>query len=225
MWISLRLAHLKICYDYPMPPLDTPGETPRDPVHIADENAISIEQALGIAQQENVPLGKSTLQRWALAWKDQHSHSPVKSILWIVRGTKSYRLDREDFKAWIFEQKQNLRPNETLRGPDGPQETSPDPARPLETSRDSERSTHQSENETGVIRELRDELMQHKIDLEVRKQLLNQARDEIDKVRSHTEDLLRENGELQFQVRQLTAAKDYERLDGPQAPEPQHQPQ
>jgi hypothetical protein len=33
----------------------------------------------------------------------------------------TYRLDREDFKAWLFERKQNLRPGETLRDREGSQ--------------------------------------------------------------------------------------------------------
>jgi hypothetical protein len=46
-----------------------PHEVPQGPIHISEENAISIDQALEIAQAENVPLAKSTLQRWALKWK------------------------------------------------------------------------------------------------------------------------------------------------------------
>ena len=51
---------------------------------------------------------------------------------------------------------------------------------------------------------LRDENMQLKIDVEVRKQLLNQAAGEINRQRDHIEKLLRENGGLQSQVLQLS---------------------
>src|SRR5437016_3892390 len=131
-----------------MPPPETPTEAPRDPIHIVEENAISLEEALKIARAENVPLGKSTLQRWALKWKGQHALSPVKSVLWVSNDTKTYFLDLEDFKAWIFDRKQNMRPNETLRDPEGPGEASQDLKRPSEASRDPERSPPGEERDT-----------------------------------------------------------------------------
>lgn len=192
-----------------------PQETPRDPLHISEENAITIEQALQIARAENVSLGKSTLQRWALAWKEKHDKSPVKSVLWIGNDIKTYQLDREDFKVWLFERKQNMRPHEVLQGPPGSQETLQDPKRPRETSAHNTKHSDQSEDDSEIVRKLRDDNMQLKIDVEVRKQLLNQARDEIDRIRHHTENLLRENGELQFQVRQLSEGKMHEQLGSP----------
>jgi hypothetical protein len=170
-----------------------------------------------MARAESVPVGLSTLQRWAFKWKELHVQSPVKSVLWIAGNTKTYFLDREDFRVWLFEKKQNLRPSETLRDPEGPPEVPQDLKRPQETSEDSVRP--QRQDDENIILKLRDDNMNLKIDLEVRKQLLNQARDEIERVRSHTENLLRENGELQFQVRQLAGAKEHERLEPPTSQE------
>jgi hypothetical protein len=201
-----------------------PHETPRDPIHISQENGISIQEALEIAEAENVPLGKSTLQRWALTWEQQHAQSPVKCVAWIVTGTKTYVLDREEFRAWLFERKQNMRPNETVRDPAGSHEVSQDPARPRqasgdpmrprETSQDSERSSLQREESEELI-ELRKKVMNLTIDLEVRKQLLERASTEIDRERSRSENVLRENGALQYQLRQLGPGRVHEQVDEP----------
>ena len=66
-----------------------------------------------------------------------------------------------------------------------------------------------------ALQKLRDENMQLKIDVEVRKQLLNQAAGEITRQRDHIEGLLRENGALQSQVLQLSAPPKQDRLDLP----------
>ena len=60
--------------------------------------------------------------------------------------------------------------------------------------------------------------MQLKIDVEVRKQLLNQAAGEITRQRDHIEGLLRENGALQSRVLQLSAPANQDRLDLPPPP-------
>src|ERR1700674_3332298 len=94
-----------------------PDETPRDPIEIRQDAAISIQEALIIADDQSFPIGKSTLQRWAKAWDEQGTASPVKSLLVTTRKGKVYHLDREDFKVWMFDQKQNLIPGEVLRDP------------------------------------------------------------------------------------------------------------
>src|ERR1700694_264906 len=102
-----------------MPPQEAnrPDETPRDAVEIRQDAAITIQEALIIAVEQSFPIGKSTLQRWAKAWADRGATSPVKSVLVTNRVGSAYRLDREDFKAWLFDQKQNMKPGEILRGP------------------------------------------------------------------------------------------------------------
>ena len=169
------------------------------------------------------PVGKSTLQRWAKTWGALGTASPVKSILVTTRTGAAYRVDRDDFTAWLIEQKQNMRPGERLkdpvisqetsRGPEMSRKTSQDPERHHETSRDPSGSQGNSRARTHTFSNgvelddgssLRDENMQMKIDVEVRKQLLNQAAGEINRQRDQIEKLLRENGGLQSQVLQLS---------------------
>ena len=59
--------------------------------------------------------------------------------------------------------------------------------------------------EPDLTATIRDENMQLKIDVEVRKQLLNQAAGEINRQRNQIEKLLRENGGLQTQLLQIAA--------------------
>ena len=160
-----------------MPPQDpsTPHEAPRDTVEILQDNAIGVQDALLIAAETQFPLGKSTLQRWSKTCADFGSASPVKSILVTNRYGSTYRLDRDDFKSWVFEQKQNMRPGETLGDPLMSRETPQDIKRPHQTSRDFERQQEAGPAEAPDESKLRDENMQLKIDVEVRKQLLNQA--------------------------------------------------
>ena len=81
---------------------------------------------------------------------------------------------------------------------------------------------------TDASQKLREENMQLKIDVEVRKQLLNQAAGEITRQRDHIEGLLRENGALQSRVLQLSAPASQDRQDLPppaeriQEPETNH---
>ena len=202
-----------------MPPQEENGsaETSRDPIEIRQDAAINIQDALIIATEQSFPIGKSTLQRWAKVWADRGAASPVKSLLVTTRAGSTYRLDREDFKAWIFDQKQNVRPDEISRGPMKSDETPRDTARSHQTSRDFERpreTSHESQN-FDAVQTLRDENMQLKIDVEVRKQLLNQAAGEITRQRDHIEGLLRENGGLQIRVLQLSAPADPDKTELP----------
>ena len=99
-------------------------------------------------------------------------------------------------------------------------ETPRDTTRSQQTSRDFERpheTTHELQN-TDAVQKLRDENMQLKIDVEVRKQLLNQAAGEITRQRDHIEGLLRENGGLQARVLQLAAPAQQDRQELPPAP-------
>ena len=106
-------------------------ETPKDPVALRQDAAITIQDALALASNENFPIGKSTIQRWAKTWSDQGSASPVKCVLVTTRVGASYQLDRDDFLSWLIEQKQNMRPGRVLQDP-----MRPDLARPCEIFRD-----------------------------------------------------------------------------------------
>ena len=70
-------------------------------------------------------MGKSTLQRRAKAWRDMGHAAPVKSVLvTLPQAGDRYRIDRDDFLAWIFDCKSNLAPHETsadlARSPEAP---------------------------------------------------------------------------------------------------------
>jgi hypothetical protein len=192
-----------------MPPQDAnrSDETSRDAVEIRQDAAITIQEALIIAAEQSFPIGKSTLQRWAKVWADRGAASSVKSVLVTNRAGSFYRLDRDDFKAWLFDQKQNMREGDVLRDPTMSHETSRDTERPRETLN--------ADMNTDATQKLRDENMQLKIDVEVRKQLLNQAASEITRQRDHIEGLLRENGALQSRVLQLSAPASQDRQDLP----------
>src|SRR3990172_13356226 len=107
-----------------MPPQDTDrsDETSRDEIEIRQDAAITIQEALIIAAEQSFSTGKSTLPRWAKVWAERRAASSVKSVLVTNRAGSFYRLDRDDFKAWLFDQKQNMRPGETLRAPMMPHE-------------------------------------------------------------------------------------------------------
>src|ERR1700674_1617494 len=121
-----------------MPPQDTnrSDETSRDAIEIRQDAAITIQEALIIASEQSFPIGKSTVQRWAKAWADRGAASSVKSVLVTNRAGSFYRLDRDDFKAWLFDQQQNMRDGEILRDPTMSHETPRDTARPQQTPRD-----------------------------------------------------------------------------------------
>lgn len=220
--ISDRCRHSG-CYDDLMPPQDAsrPDEIPREAVEIRQDAAITIQDALLIAAEQACPIGKSTLQRWAKVWAERGAASAVKSVLVTNRAGSFYRIDREDFKAWLFDQTQNMRPGEAPRDPAMSHETSRDTARPQQTSRGAERPHEASGADlySDAMQTMRDENMQLRIDVEVRKQLLNQAAGEITRQRDHIEGLLRENGALQSRVLQLSAPARQERQDLPPAAE------
>ena len=94
---------------------------------------------------------------------------------------------------------------ETSQDPERHREAPRDPSGSQATSRDRPRaySNGAEQDDQGSL--LRDENMQLKIDVEVRKQLLNQAAGEINRQRDQIEILLRENGGLQSQVLLLAA--------------------
>jgi hypothetical protein len=116
------------------------------------------------------------------------------------------------------------RPSKTSQNPMRSPETPRDPVRPQETSRGPDGSYQREvpkneehemllkrvkelEHKTQQLEEdnlqLEDENLQLKIDIGVRRELIKQARDEIDRTRVATNTLLRENGALEFQIRQL----------------------
>jgi len=182
-------------------------ETRQDPIEIRQDASITIQEALIIAAEEQFPIGKSTLQRWAKSWGDKGAASSVKAVLVTTRAGASYRLDRDDFNAWIFEQKQNVGSGETLRDPERSHETPRDPVRSHETSEDPVRSHETSRDANESESKLRDENFNLRIDIEVRKQLLTRAGEEVTRQRDQIEALLRENGGLQTQVLQLSAPR------------------
>ena len=108
-----------------------------------------------------------------------------------------YKLSRDDFEAWVFEQKQNDKSRETPQDLKRSQEVLQDLPRSREISRDAE--------DNNRIKELENENMQLKIDVGVRKQLLEQAKGEMERLNSLTINLARENGSLQYQIHQLAA--------------------
>lgn len=95
--------------------------------------------------------------------------------------------------------------------------------RPQEASRDAARSrqphapVNNEENEKQLerLRQLEDENLQLKIDIGVRRELIKQAREELDRVRSTADGLLRENGALEFQIRQLAAPSQPKTIEPP----------
>src|SRR3989337_4282180 len=105
-----------------MPSQDANGsaETSRDAVEIRQDAAITIQEALIIAAEQSFPIGKSTLQRWAKVWAEHGAASSVKSVLVTNRAGSFYRLARDDFKAWLFDQQQKMPNGEALRAPGQP---------------------------------------------------------------------------------------------------------
>ena len=191
-----------------MPPPDLAGspETPQDPIEIRDEDAITIHQALAFAHEQSFQLGKSTLQRWTKYWKE-HPRGAVRCVLVDTSAGRFYKLSRDDFEAWVFEQKQNDKSRETPRDLKRPQEVLQDLPRPREISRDAE--------DNNRIKELENENMQLKIDVGVRKQLLEQAKGEMERLNSLTINLARENGSLQYQIHQLAAPAPKREAEAP----------
>ena len=192
--------------------LPSSHETQRESVEIPQDNAITIQDAVLLAANENFSIGKSTIQRWAKSWYDRGTTSPVKCILVSTRTGTFYRLDRDDFTSWLIEQKNNVRPGKVLQDPERPHETPKDPERSQQTSRDPVRSSetsrdfHEAESsDQGQVGKLREEIMNLKIDIGIRKELVNQAAGEINRLRQQTESLLVEKGALQFQLLQLAA--------------------
>jgi len=192
-------------------PQPTPShEAPRDPVEIRDDDAITIHQALTIATERAFLLGKSTLQRWAKYWHDHPTaKGAVRSILVDTREGAFYKLSREDFEVWVFDQQQNARSRENPEDPVRPSKTSQGPARSNEIQRGfaepQEASSDSKLSAEGKYRteELEKENFNLKVDLAARKQLLDMAREELTAIRSEHHNALREIGGLQFQIRQL----------------------
>ena len=183
------------------PDLPPPHGPSPNPVEIRDDDAITIDDALLIASP--YPLGKSTLQKWAKFWRENPGGA-VKSVLVDTSAGRIYKLSREDFKAWVFDQQQNNKSREAPQGLIRPSKTSQDLERPDEVSREAVEDAKRKEQEKEKrIKELENENLQLKIDLGVRKQLLERVKEEFDDIRSAANNLLRENGALQYQIRQL----------------------
>ena len=225
-------------------------EVSQDSVEIRHEDAITINDALVLAAQISFTIGRSTLQRWAKVWHELAGASQVKCVLVTTRAGSIYKLDRQDFEAWVLEQKENDRSQEIPQGLERPSETSQNPMRSSETSRDPvrhqetlkgpEASHHREvpkneENETLLKRvkeledkyqqlkdenrELGDENLQLKIDIGVRRELIKQAKEEIDRTREANSMLLRENGALEFQIRQLPISSRPTEIGAPSIPD------
>ena len=120
------------------PDLAQSNGTSPTPVEIPSDRAIDIQEALSLATQEHYPIGKSTLQRRAMYWKELGAASPVKSVLVYASGISQpgYRMDREDFLSWILQQKSMSKSPEASPDATRPLETPSDLMRPIETSPD-----------------------------------------------------------------------------------------
>lgn len=196
-----------------MPPaadLPEPRHTSPHPIEIAEADAIAIPEALAIAEQQGFALGKSTLQRWAKYWYEHQTEAPVRCVLVTTNAGMHYKISRDDFDAWVFDQKQNNKSREVSQDLLRPHETPRDPMRPLEVSRDRLRphtaahgaQTSQSEfneplGDEDERKQLRDQNMQLRIDVEVRNQLLSRAREELTEHRKYIENNMRQIGALQ----------------------------
>ncbi len=173
-------------------------------VRIAEANAITVAEALSLAQQTGVPIGKSTLQRWAKLWAET-PYSTVKAVLQVTRTGRHYEIYRDDYESWLLEQAEN-------------QQTPPDPVRPdkilpdlggsHEVPEDLGRSHGASEEDTALasrVAELETENLQLQIDVGVRRELVNRAKVEMDALHARLQETVKENGALEFQLRQLAA--------------------
>jgi len=206
-------------------------ETSQDLVEIRQEDAITVVEALTITESIPFSIGKSTLQRWAKVWSDQAKASPVKSVLVTNRDGSSYRLSRSDFEAWVIEQSQNKKPRETPEDLVRSHETSQDLARHQQISQDLMRprdvpTRFKSELEGDQLlqriqeledqkKKLEEDNLHLKIDVGVRKELINRAKEEMTRIRNMTDDLLRENGALGYQIRQLAPPANKISIDAP----------
>ena len=109
-------------------------------ITIPQAHAILLADALMIARDNGVPLGKSTLQRWAKVWAETLD-APVKAVLQVTRDGRHYEIDRDDFEAWLLQQAENQQASRDLARP---AETSQDPIRPQETPQGPVRSQEAS---------------------------------------------------------------------------------
>ncbi len=177
-----------------------------------------------LAQAIGYPVGKSTLQRWARHWSDTGAASPVKCILVTNRLGVAYRIDKSDFEAWVLEQQANQQSHETPPDPARPRDVSQDFERPHETRQDperrhetSQRAEQESDDRVAALEQenadLKTENMNLKIDIGVRKGLLDRAWTQLKEISTEANNLLRENGALQYQIRQIAAPADSARPD------------
>ena len=200
-WYDDEMDHLSSVPHQPMP-----QETSQDIVQVTipEANAIKLAEALMIARKNNVAIGKSTLQRWAKVWAAT-ADSPVKAVLQVTRDGRHYEIDRDDFEAWLLQEAEN-RP--TLPNLAEPDETPQDLERPHKTQRDPVRPSEASDDHTALaarVSELETENLQLKIDVGVRRELINQAKEEMDALQRHLHETLKENGALNYQLKQLPA--------------------
>ena len=191
-----------------------PPETPRDPtrpletsqdivqVTIPEANAIKLSEALLIAQGNNIPIGKSTLQRWAKVWAET-ADTPVKAVLQVTRDGRHYEVDRDDFEAWLLQEAENKpaptnlpRPHETPQDLPRPDQTSQDPVRPTDTSDDRGALLDR-------VSKLEKENLQLKIDVGVRHELIDKAQTEMNALRTELREMWTKNGALKQQLLQL----------------------
>src|SRR5262245_26775093 len=111
-------------YDTCMDPADLTPPQEASLVEIRAENEITLREAVTVSEELSFPLGLSTLQRWAIIWRQLGSVSPVKALLVTTRTGKEYKLDREDFTAWALKEKENKPPREASEGLKKPHEAS-----------------------------------------------------------------------------------------------------
>ena len=211
--------------DHNLPPLLASPETPRGEVEIKQGDAITVNEALALAQQETFPIGKSTLQRWAKIWSELGTSAPVKCVLITNRQGSVYKLDRSDFLAWVFDEKENDRSRQTPSDFIRPKETLGDPERYQETSEDlPEISEKQAELQVDLesIREEKTKLAAKFEDETVLRKFheyrADRAEEAIENERDRTDRLLKVVGAQEHKLRELGLPEmDVLRLSQPNA--------
>jgi hypothetical protein len=85
--------HVDMDFPNTSPIAPMPTEASQGPGHIviAEANASPLAEALAIARETGVALGKSTLQRWAKVWTET-AGSPVKALLQVTRNGRHYEI-------------------------------------------------------------------------------------------------------------------------------------
>ena len=193
-----------------MPPLLASPKAPLDEVEIRQGEAITINEALALASQEDFPIGKSTLQRWAKTWNGLGTTAPVKCVLITNRQGSVYKLDRSDFLSWMFEEKENVRPPQASTDSMRPKETPVDPEGHHETSQDLPDNSEELADSQAKLKETEDEIaalsskfQDETILRKVHEHRANRAEEMIGIERERSDHLLKVVGAQELKLREL----------------------